>query len=308
MEMTSIINQYYNLFMTKYGDTALPGQLKALSAIRNCRTSDYGDLYVSCSDCNHSEWKPLSCGHRSCPQCQNYEATKWIDRQAGKLLPVSYFMATFTLPYELRPLTFRNQRLIYSIMFVCVSGILKDFGLNPKHLGADIGMTMVLHTHSRKLDFHPHIHVIIPGGGVDKRKRQWKKKKGKYLFKQDLLARVFRGRFLTAVKEAGLSIPYGVPKKWVVNCTNVGKGMTALKYLSRYLYRGVISEKNIIANQDGQITFKYIESKTNIVKYRTLNGEDFLHLTMQHVLPKGFRRVRDCGFLHSNAKCSLLFN
>lgn len=306
MEMTSIINQYYDKYMAKYGKTVLPGQRKALSAIRNCRTSDYGELYVSCSDCNHSEWKPLSCGHRSCPQCQNYEATKWIDRQSGKLLPVSYFMATFTLPYELRPLTFRNQRLIYSILFICVSSILKDFGMNPKHLGADIGMTMVLHTHSRKLDFHPHIHVIIPGGGVDKRRRQWKNKKGKYLFKQDHLASVFRARFLNAINDAGLSIPYGVPKKWVVDCVNVGKGITALKYLSRYLYRGVISEKNIIANQDGRITFKYVESKTKNVKYRTLKGEDFLHLTMQHVLPKGFRRVRDYGFLHSNAK-KLLF-
>jgi len=142
----------------------------------------------------------------------------------------------------------------------------------------------------------------VPGGGVDKRRRQWKKKKRKFLFKHDVMAKVFRARFLAALNEAGLSIPERVPKEWVVDCAHVGKGITALKYLSRYLYRGVISEKNIISNQNGQVTFKYIESKTGNTRYRTLKGEDFLHLIMQHVLPKGFRRVRDYGFLHSNAK------
>jgi hypothetical protein len=120
------------------------------------------------------------------------------------------------------------------------------------------------------------------------------------------LAKVFRARFLAALKNAGLSIPKNVPRKWVVDCDHVGKGITALKYLSRYLYRGVISEKNIVSNQNGRVTFKYIESKTGNTRYRTLKGEDFLHLIMQHVLPKGFRRVRDYGFLHSNAKKLLL--
>ena len=211
-------------------------------------------------------------------------------------------MATFTLPYELRSLAWHHQKDVYSILFTCVAGTLKDFGLNPKNLGAEIGMTMVLHTNNRKLDFHPHMHVVVPGGGVDKRRRQWKKKKGKYLFNQKDMAKVFRARFLTALNEAGFSIPKRVPKEWVVDCTRVGKGISALKYLSRYLYRGVISEKNIVSNQNGQVTFKYIESKTGNTLYRTLKGEDFLHLILQHVLPKGFRRVRDYGFLHGNAK------
>ncbi len=302
MEMASIINQYYDAFITKYGDTALPGHLKAMNAIRSCRTSDSGELYVRCTDCNHAEWRPLSCGHRSCPQCQNHAVSQWIDRQQAKLLPVLYFIATFTLPYELRSLTWHHQKEVYSILFTCVSSTLKDFGLNPKNLGAEIGMTMVLHTHNRKRDYHPHIHVVVPGGGVDKHRRQWKKKKGKYLFNQDAMAKVFRARFLAALNEAGLSIPKRVPEKWVVDCSCVGKGITALKYLSRYLYRGVISEKNILSNQNGQVTFKYTESKTGNTLYRTLKGEDFLQLILQHVLPKGFRRVRDYGFLHSNAK------
>jgi hypothetical protein len=302
MELASIIKEYYDAFMIKYANSVLPGHLKAMNAICSCRTPDSGELYVHCPDCGHGQWHPLSCGHRSCPKCQNHEASRWIDRQQAKLLPVSYFMATFTLPYELRSLAWHYQKQIYSILFLCVAGILKDFGLNPKNLGAEIGMTMVLHTHSRRLDFHPHVHVVVPGGGIDKRRRQWKKKKGKYLFNEFALATVFRARFLTALKDAGLAIPQNMPRKWVVDCDHVGNGITALKYLSRYLYRGVISEKNIVSNQNGRVTFTYIESKTGNTRYRTLKGEDFLHLIMQHVLPKGFRRVRDFGFLHGNAK------
>lgn len=302
MELPSIINQYYDAFITRYGDTVLPGHLKALQAIRSCRTPDCGELYVYCPGCGHAQWRPLSCGHRSCPQCQNHEVSQWIDRQQAKLLPVPYFMVTFTLPRELRSLAWNHQKTVYSILFSCAASTLKDFGLNPKNLGAEIGLTMVLQTNSRKLDYHPHVHAVVPGGGVDKKRRQWKKKKSKYLFNLKAMAKVFRARFLAALNEARLSIPGNVPGEWVVDCSQVGKGISALKYLSRYLYRGVISEKNIISNQNGQITFRYIESKTGKTQYRTLKGEDFLFLILQHVLPRGFRRVRDYGFLHSNAK------
>ena len=306
MELTSIINQYYDAFITRYGDTVLPGHLKAIQAIRSCRTPDSGELYVHCPSCGHGQWRPLSCGHRSCPQCQNHEVNQWIDRQQAKLLPVPYFMVTFTLPRELRSLAWNHQKTVYSILFSCAANTLKDFGLNPKNLGAEIGLTMVLHTNSRKLDYHPHVHAVVPGGGVDKKRRQWKKKKSKYLFNLKAMSKVFRARFLAALNEAKLSIPINVPGEWVVDCSQVGKGISALKYLSRYLYRGVISEKNIILNQNGQITFRYIESKTGNTRYRTLKGEDFLFLILQHVLPRGFRRVRDYGFLHSNAKKLLI--
>ena len=224
MELSSIIHQYYDAFMIKYGDAVLPGHLKAMNAICSCRTPDSGELYVQCPNCHHGQWHPISCGHRSCPQCQNHAVSQWIDRQQGKLLPVLYFMATFTLPYELRSLTWCHQKAVYSILFVCVSSTLKDFGLNPKNLGAEIGMTMVLHTHSRRLDFHPHVHVVVPGGGVDKRRRQWKKKKGKYFFNEFAMAKVFRARFLTALNKARLSIPGNVPSKWLLIASMSAKG------------------------------------------------------------------------------------
>ncbi len=302
MEMSAIVDHYFDAFSKKYGDKALPGHWKALQAILRCRTPDSGELYVCCPDCDHGEWRPLSCGNRHCPKCQNHEASRWIDRQQSKLLPVPYFMVTFTLPFELRNLAWRNQKDVYSILFSSIASTLKDFGLNSKHLGGDMGMTMVLHTHSRKLAYHPHIHAIIPGGAIDRRRGYWKKVNGKYLFPQKSLAKVFRARFLDAIREQGLAPAQPVPASWVVDCTPVGQGMTALKYLSRYLYRGVISENNSVASRDGLVTFRYVNSRSGRTEHRTLPGEDFLWLVLQHVLPRGFRRVRDYGFLHGNAK------
>jgi len=155
---------------------------------------------------------------------------------------------------------------------------------------------------TRRLDYHPHLHVIIPGGGIDKRRRQWKKLKVGYLFNNFNIAKVFRAKFLEAINQQGLKLPVGVREKWVVDCEHVGQGLPALKYLSRYLYRGVITENNILSCRNGEVTFRYIESETGNTCTRTVKGEDFLWLVLQHVLPRGFRRVRDYGFLHGNAK------
>jgi hypothetical protein len=301
MQFAAIVDQYRDAFLAKYGSRLLPGHLRAIDAIRRCRTPDAGQLLLQCSHCGHTMLQPRSCGHRSCPQCQNHETSLWLDRQHKKLLPVEYFMATFTLPYELRLPAWNHQALVYKLLFACACSTLKDFGLNPRNLGADIGMTAVLHTHNRRLDYHPHVHVMVPGGGVDKAKKQWKKKKSKYLFNEFALAKVFRARFLEVAIKAGLSLPH-CPPEWVVDCTRAGAGPSALKYLSRYLYRGVIGESNIVSNLDGNVTFRYVQSRTGKTRYRCLKGEDFLWLVLQHVLPKGFRRARDYGFLHGNAK------
>lgn len=306
MDLISIVEQFHDSFIAQYADRLLPGHHSALRAIRRCRTPDSGELHVRCTECEQTEWRPLSCGHRNCPKCQNHEASRWLDRQQAKLLPVPYFMVTFTLPAELRPLAWSFQEQIYAMLFACTVSTLKAFGLNPKHLGADMGMTAVLHTQTRRLDYHPHIHVIVPGGGIDKHRRQWKKIKGKYLFNAGNLARVFRARFLAAVRNTQLKVPVGAPDTWVVDCQHVGTGLPALKYLSRYLYRGVIAEKNILSCQDGKVTFSYLDSGTGQTATRTLKAENFLWLVLQHVLPKGLRRVRDYGFLHGNAKRILL--
>lgn len=302
MSLASIVQHYLEAFQAKYSACLLPSHFSALHALLQCRTPQAGELQIRCPDCAQTSLKPRSCGHRSCPHCQNHETSKWLDRQQSKLLPVEYFMVTFTLPYELRRLAFCHQTTVYNALFSCASSTLKDFGLNPNHLGAELGLTAVLHTHTRRLDYHPHLHVVVPGGGIHPARKQWIKKKGKFLFNEFAVAEVFRARFLAVMKEKEVALPKNLPNKWVVDCAHVGKGQPALKYLSRYLYRGVLSENNIVANDNGQVTFKYIESKTGNTRYRTLNGEDFCWLVLQHVLPKGFRRVRDYGFLHGNAK------
>jgi hypothetical protein len=306
MKLKDIIETFGEAMEMKYKDKILPGHRKAMSAIQRCRTEESGTIHVKCPECGDVEIFNHSCGNRNCPVCQHHETSRWIDRQMEKLLPVDYFMVTVTVPYELRQTVWYNQKICYNGLFDSASKAMNEISENPKHLGGDIGITAVLHTHARNLDYHPHVHFIIPGGAIDKKNKLWKKKKGKYLFPWKKLSKLFKGKLLAMLKEHGISFPESVYRKeWRVNMENVGSGREALLYLSRYLYRGVISEKRITDNHDGTLTFSYIESKTKKVKYKTMKGEDFLFQVIQHVLPKGFRRCRDYGFLHGNAKKTL---
>lgn len=301
MNLITIIERYQAGFESQYAGRISTDQRHALGAVQSCRTERYGEMKLRCTSCHWQQSCFNSCGHRSCHRCQNHDTTRWLDRQMQKLLPVEYFMVTFTLPYELRALVRQHQAEVYSAMFACAARTLKSFGINDTKLGSDMGMTAVLHTHSRRLDYHPHIHLVVPGGCLNKRRRQWKKLRGHYLFNEFALAKVFRARLLEALRELGLNLPQ-VPRQWVANCLNIGKGTPALKYLSRYLYRGVVSEKNIMSDDGTNVTFRYMDSQTGKYSTRKVKGEYFLWLVFQHVLPKGFRRVRDYGFLHGNSK------
>ncbi len=301
MELASIAYNYLDRFKNRHGKSATADQWSALNAILGCRTAQYGELYLSCKTCHWQSRQYRSCGHRSCNRCQNHCTTQWLERQSRKLLPVEYFMVTFTLPAELRALAKANQRQLYALLFECAVATLKTFGLNEKGLAAELAMTGVLHTHTRRLDYHPHVHMIVPGGGVNVRRNEWRKLKGKYLFNGFKLATVFRGKLLERIQKAGLTLSV-TPNKWVVQCIRVGHGLPALKYLSRYLYRGVISNHSIVSDDGEYVTFKYKDSEAGKMNTRRLRGEDFLALVLQHTLPKGFRRARDYGFLHGNAK------
>ena len=301
MELSELIRRYHAPFIAKYGRRLGRQHHQAMEATLACRTPRYGEMQLHCKPCDVDLSLYHSCGHCSCPRCQNDDTTRWLERQQQKLLPVDYFMVTFTLPYELRALVWHNQKPLYTLLIQCAVSTLKDFGANKKSLGGDLGLTAVLHTHTRRLDFHPHVHIIVPGGCIDKKRKQWIKLKGHYLFNEFALANVFRGRCLAALKAQNYTVAK-TPAQWVVDCQHVGQGLPALKYLSRYLYRGVISEKNILSDDGAYVTFRYLDSKTKTFKTRTLRGEDFLWLVFQHVLPKRFRRTRDFGFLHGNAK------
>jgi hypothetical protein len=301
MNLATIVQSYRRGFEAKYADAITPSMRKAINAVLACRTEHYGQMTLGCPQCQSQMQRFISCGHRSCPACQHYDTGQWLERQAQKLLPVEYYMATFTLPRQLRRLAWHHQRTLYSVLFECAVSTLKTFGLNDAKLGGDLGLTAVLHTHSRRLAFHPHVHIIIPGGCFLRARRQWKKRRGKYLFNELNLAKVFRARMMEAIADAGFSLPTDLPDQWVVNCKRVGRGLPALQYLSRYLYRGVISERNIIEDDGTHVSFRYRDSDTNTMKTRRCTGEDFLWLVFQHALPKGFRRTRDFGFLHGNA-------
>jgi len=214
-------------------------------------------------------------------------------------------MVTFTLPAQLRWVAKQHPAKVYSALMHSAASTLKTFAANDKKGGAHIGMTAVLHTHTRRLDYHPHVHVLIPAGGLCRRRRYWITRRGKYLFNARNLAKVFRARVLDDLKQQGVNLSHDIPKQWIVDCRRMGQGLSALKYLSRYLYRGVVSENNLLSDDGEQVCFQYRDSKTSQLKTRTLAGEDFLYLLLQHVLPKGFRRTRDYGFLHGNAKATL---
>lgn len=285
----------------QYRERLLPGHRNALSAILHCRTEQSGTAAIHCHDCEHDDSFPLSCGHRACPQCQNEAVEQWLQRQRAKLLPVDYYLITFTLPAQLRALVYSNQREAYDLLIKLAWQTLSEFGLNDKSLQGKLGATAVLHTHSRALDFHPHVHIVVPAGAIDTVHNRWRTKQGKFLFPEKALAKVFRGKWFQAMKDRGWVVKANLPRKWVVDCEHVGNGEKALIYLGRYLYRGVLAEKNILACEHGQVTFRYTES-SGATKTRTLAGADFLWLLLQHVLPKGFRRTRDYGFLHGNCK------
>jgi len=187
-------------------------------------------------------------------------------------------------------------------MFQCIQELLKTFTRNDRQLQGTAGFTMILHTHSRRLDYHPHIHVVIPAASINPKTKLWRVKSGQYIFSHKALARVFRAKLLKALVENNLQVPQSCPDKWVVDCKNVGNGDKAFIYLGKYLYKGVIREKDILQYDNARVTFRYFCSKTKKYQARTVRGEYFLWLLMQHVLPRGFRKTRCYGFLHPRSK------
>lgn len=302
--LSSVIEKFEAKYLDRYKTTILPSHRNALRAMKICR-KDHGPLMLAqCTNkkCLKHRYIPHSCGHRSCPHCQNHEGWQWIENQLDKQLPTQYYLITFTIPSELRDVAWKNQKTVYSLLFQSVQNVLKQFTKNDKKLQGTPGFITVLHTHSRRLAFHPHIHVVIAAGCIADKNRLWRVKSGKYLFNYEALAEVFRARLLKSIVDNDLQVPKNCPAKWVVDCKNVGNGSKALIYLGKYLYKGVIQEKDIIQCSNGMVTFRYFDSKVKKYKTRKVKGEYFLWLVMQHVLPRGFRKTRSYGFLHPCSK------
>lgn len=299
--LAQIIERFAPDYRARYGHTLTPERTQALSAMQHCRSRMAPQLLAACPDCAEQRLIPHSCGHRLCPHCQHHESERWLERQRRLQVPAEYFLLTFTLPSELRALAVRHAKGVYAALFSAAWATVHSFCKNDRQLKGQAGAVAVLHTHSRRLDLHPHVHLVMPGASLDARSRRWRTKSG-YLFNHKALAKVFRGKLLAALTDERLRLPARMPHKWVVDCKSVGNGDKALVYLGRYLYRGVIREADILSSDNGQVSFRYRDSHSGQTMVRTLPGAEFLHLLLQHVLPKGFRRARNYGFLHPNRK------
>jgi hypothetical protein len=307
IRLAKVIETFEADFLAQYRDRLTSAHYRALAAMKQCRTEASRKMQVKCTGCEHQMLVPHSCGHRHCPHCQHHESQQWLERQMKKQVPAEYFLLTFTLPAEFRALTWAHQTVVYELLMRCGWETVRTFSQNDKQLQGTPGAIAVLHTNTRQLDYHPHVHLVMPAAAVDGPRRLWRTKRsgkaaGGYLFSHKALAKVFRAKMLSAIETAGLRLPCRHPEKWVVDCKSVGSGEKALVYLGRYLYRGVIAEKDIVACNNAQVSFRYRNAKTGRMELRTVSGAQFLWLVLQHVLPKGFRRARNFGFLHPNCK------
>ena len=282
---------------------------RALQSILRCRTPALGGHLCACTNCGDEHFRYHSCNHRMCPRCGGGDTTAWLQRQTERLLPVPYFLVTFTVPEPLRELARRRPGWFYAALFDESSRTLQDIAANPKHLGAELGFFGVLHTWSRQLILHPHIHYIVAGGGLAADHASWHSlPQPDFLLPGNVLAARFRTRLSARLQadepELHAEIPSSVWRAdWVVDCAAVGSGATALRYLSAYVFRTACGGKREITElPDGRVSFEYVESKTGERRTCTLDGDDFIGRFLQHVLPPGQHRVRYFGWMHPSAK------
>ena len=279
-----------------------------MQCILACRTHVLGGEVYRCGDCQQDHFVYHSCNHRACPQCGQAEATAWIEKQKLKRLPVPYYLITFTVPEGLRPWLRSHQKKGYAGLLRESAGALQDVAGRPKYLGAQLGCLSVLHTWGRQLQYHPHVHCVVPAGGLREDGLRWLRPKSPDFFlPQSVLATRFRNRLKAALAaEAPATFPQ-IPasvwrQPWVVDVQPVGSGEAALKYLSAYVCHTALGNQRILREEAGQITFKYKDSNDQQWQTLTLAASEFLRRFLQHVLPKGFPRVRYYGWLGPAAK------
>lgn len=300
LELADIIRCHGPQYLAHYQDRMLPSHRRALAEIAACRTAKLGGHVYLCPPCQQRQYQYHSCKNRHCPKCQNEQATRWLTRQRRWLLPTHYFLATFTLPAGLRPLARSHQKLFYRLLFQTAAAALQKLALDPRFVGGRIGLIGVLHTWTRTLGYHPHVHFLIPGGGITPQGR-WRFSEKDFFLPAPALSPLFRALFREALKKTPLfaSIPPSVWKQaWVVHCEPAGQGETVLKYFAPYIYRVALSNGRLVKLENAQVTFQYQDRQNNQTHRITLPALQFLSRFLQHVLPEGFVKVRYYGFLH----------
>jgi Putative transposase/Transposase zinc-binding domain len=299
-------------------------QLKVMSAIETCRTSALGGHVERCEDCAHTRVAYNSCRNRHCPKCQAAAARQWLSEREAELLPVSYFHVVFTVPAAIAQIAFHNKATVYDLLFKAAAETLTTIAADPKHLGARIGLTAVLHTWGSALTHHPHVHIIVPGGGLSPDGSRWIPCKRAFFLSARVLSRLFRRLFLeglAALHAAGRLVFFGdlaplsnkrafaailAPlrrSEWVVYAKRPFAGPEAvLAYLSRYTHRVAISNSRLLALDDKGVTFKWKDYRItgrDRLKTMTLAAPEFIRRFLMHVLPSGFHRIRHYGLFAS---------
>ena len=290
-------------------DPSMPHRHRqVLKKILSCRTPVLGGQLFQCPECPGFDYRYHSCNDRHCPQCGQTDTDDWLERQRARLLlPTPYFLVTFTVPEALRLFIRSHQQMALDLLFACSAQALQDLARNPRRLGAELGFMGVLHTWSRTLIFHPHVHYLIPGGGLSLDRRQWKAARPNFLLPVKALGAHFRTVFKTQLQKKHPGLFAQVPatawkRHWNVDSRPAGSGENALRYLSRYVFKTATSNRKVQLLSNGRVRWNYRESKTRQHTSINLDSLEFMGRFMQHILPRGFARVRTFGWLHPAAK------
>ena len=320
IELQDIFRKYEAEYKAKYAVSIY--QEKAIFAIKNCRTNCYGAHIDVCDECGYIEISYNSCRNRHCPKCQTIAKERWLAARKDELLPIKYFHTVFTVPDDLNAIIFQNKRLLYNLIFKASSETIKELSEDKKYLGGQIGITAILHTWGQNLMFHPHIHMIIPGGALTKL-NTWEKSKDKFFIPVKVLSRKFRGKFLYYLKESYTKLKFYSElkelynrenfdslvnslhkKEWVVYCKKPFKSSThVIEYLGRYTHRVAISNNRILKLENDMVTFKWRDYRdNNKQKEMTISAVEFMRRFLLHILPTGLTKIRHYGFLGNRNK------
>jgi hypothetical protein len=315
LELADIFCRYGPAYRQKYAKKLLPSHRQAMRAIEHCRTEALGGQVYRCAACGETRYSYHSCRNRHCPKCQHEQTEEWLQLQRELLLPVPYFLLTFTLPSQLRQIASQNQKLIYNLLFRASAQATQQLARDPRFVGGQIGMVGVLHTWTRKLDYHPHVHYLVPSGGWSAEKQTWLPVHHNFFLPVKALSKLFRATFQRLLQKTPLFTQVASEiwqRDWVVHCKPVGNGQTALRYLAPYIYRVALSNRRLIRMLDSgnmessQVTFQYRTFDTGQLKQSTLSAEKFMQRFLQHVLPRGFVKVRYYGFFGATLRSRLM--
>jgi hypothetical protein len=318
--LNEVFRRYGPAYLEKFGDAVPKAHQKVISAIQHCRDGTLGYALYRCDGCGSTHQVPRSCGNRHCPTCQQHKTRGWLDMQLMRLLPCSYFLITFTIPEELRRFVRSHARVCYEAMFQSAAAALRTLAADPKFVGSSqLGFSAVLHTWSGQLEYHPHTHWIVPGGGLSDDSGtpdmppRWCPSRPNFFVPVRALSQIYREKFRAALQAAGRTdkrlagdlarVNAAVWRQpWVVHSQPAGDGRNSLRYLARYVFRVAISNHRIVTCDGGCVVFRYKKSGSRRWRTMSLDALEFIRRFLQHVLPSGFMKVRHYGFLSPTSK------